>query len=84
MKRFKAKATVDGKRRTVEVTLPKLVGVTRAAEILDLPKSNISRGQPTGMPEPILIEGGGKAWFEHEVVELAEKRAEARAAGEAV
>lgn len=84
MKRFKAKATVDGKRRTVEVALPKLVGVTRAAEILDLPKSNISRGQPTGMPEPILIDGGGKAWFEHEVEELAARRAKARAQGREV
>jgi electron transfer flavoprotein alpha/beta subunit len=66
----KAAAKVDGKRRTVEVSLPIVVGVTRAAEILGIPKPNVSRMRRQGrMPEPLEQDGPGAPVFVRSEVE---------------
>lgn len=77
-RRFKAKVAVDGKRRTVEVTIPVLVGVTAAAEILGVPKPHISQRLKDVMPEAIEVEGSAHVWIKSEVEELARKRADGR------
>lgn len=72
-KMFRARVTVDGKRMRVDAAVPIVVGVTEAARILGVPKSNISRLRAQGrMPEPVPQEGpGAPVWLKSEVVELA-------------
>lgn len=73
-KTFVARVTVDGKRRRLDVAVPKVVGVTQAAELLKVPKSNVSRLTEQGrMPSPVPQEGpGAPVWLKVEVMELAE------------
>lgn len=78
---FRARVSHGGKRIRVDVAVPILVGVTRAAELLGVPKSNISRLRDQGrMPEPVPQEGpGAPMWVKAQVLELAEKLAAERA-----
>ena len=72
------------KKGTIEVEVPRVVGVTKAALMLGVPKSNISRLRKQGrMPHPVpRPEGdtGADVWLEVEVAELAEALAAERAA----
>lgn len=76
------KARQSGSRATVEVVVPTVVGVTQAAEMLGVPKSNISRLRSQGrMPEPVPQEGpGAPVWLKPEVEELAKALAAERTA----
>lgn len=83
------------KKGTVEVVVPTVVGVTRAAEMLRVPKSNITRLRMQGrMPEPLprpedgegqSLDSGAPVWLEAEVQTLADEleaeRAERRERG---
>lgn len=70
---FRARVSVGGKRIRVDAAMPTVVGVTRAAEILGVPKSNISRLRAQGrMPSPVPQEGpGSDVWLKSEIEELA-------------
>jgi hypothetical protein len=81
---FTARVTVDGKRRRLEVAVPIVVGVTRAAELLDVPKSSVSRYVTSGRLVPVPQEGpGAPVFLKAEVVELAGELARERAQREA-
>lgn len=72
------------KKGTVEVQVPVVVGVTSAAAILGVPKSNVSRLREQGrMPEPLpRPEGdtGAPVWLLEPVEVLAGELAAERAA----
>lgn len=80
-KTFKARVAVNGSRHTVTVPVPPLVGVTKAAEILHLPKSNISRLRTQGRLDAVEVEGpSAPVFLLAEVEELAGHLEEERAA----
>lgn len=72
----------DGKLFTADVVVPTIIGVTKAAEMLGVPKSNISRLRSQGrMPEPVPQDGpGAPMWIRDELVPLARELAAERAA----
>jgi hypothetical protein len=78
------KARLAGERRSVDVVMPTVVGVTKAAEMLGVPKSNISRLRTQGrMPEPVpraAGDSGADVWLEADVAVLAAQLAEERRA----
>lgn len=77
---FKARVRVDGKRKTLDVAVPRLVSVTGAARMLDLPKSNIrQRLVEQGRLTPIPVEGGADVFLEEQVDRVAAELAEERA-----
>lgn len=79
--RARVKLVSDGRRVMADVPVPTIVGVTRAAEILGVPKSNISRLRTQGrMPEPVPQDGpGAPMWLKPQVEELAVALAAERA-----
>ena len=81
-KTFKTKVKVGGERVDVEVSMPRLVGVTEAAALLGVPKSNISRLKTQGrMPSPVPVDGpSADVWLRSEVEKLAREMKKSRAA----
>ena len=65
------------KTGTVEVQVPRVVGVTSASLMLKVPKSNITRLRTQGrMPEPLprpVGDTGAPVWLESEVQKLADE-----------
>lgn len=51
--------------------VPRLVGTTKAAEMLGVHKTHVSRLARKGqMPEPIEVEGGGPAYLYEDIVQM--------------
>lgn len=71
VKTFRARVSVAGKRIRVDVAVPKLVGVTRAAELLGVQKGHVGRFRERGRLDAIEVEGSAPVFLLTDVERLA-------------